>query len=370
MLSFRRAALGVLLGLCGIVGLLAVRGHIRRAFRTTEPQRVAKQTASQAHSGRAFYFWKTQWTPSPALLQILHEHEIARLYVRFFDVDWEESVSSAQPVSPLRLGAPLPTAVTIIPVVFVTNRVFLNTKPSDVGKLADQVLHKVEQMAAEDGVRLTELQLDCDWTERTRASYFRFLEIIGRNLHKQKQTLSSTIRLHQIKYPERTGVPPVDRGMLMLYNFGPLRADAIRSSIFNVEDAERYTAHIASYVLPLDVALPVFSWTVHSRDGAVLGLLEKLESADIDGSGAFELKPSGRYQATRSLFFRGRYVMEGDELLIEQTTPQVTRQAATVAMRGASEQKTYGTIALFDLDEKTLRHYDKRDLEEIFNAHN
>ncbi len=45
--------------------------------------------------------------------------------------------------------------------------------------------------------------------------------------------LSSTIRLHQIKYRERTGVPPVERGMLMFYNMGQFSADPEARAIFD-----------------------------------------------------------------------------------------------------------------------------------------
>jgi hypothetical protein len=331
-------------------------------------RRVKLRRAPAVAQARAFYYWKTQWLGSDVITHSLAENGIGRLYMRFFDVDWQEPLHAGQPVSPLQIGAPLPVGVEIIPVVFITNRVFLNTPNAQVEALAENVLRKITRMAAADGIALGEVQLDCDWSDRTRTRYFQFLEQIGRRLHAQKLRLSSTIRLHQIKYAARTGVPPVDRGMLMFYNFGPLRADAPRSSIFNVEDAERYASYIASYTLPLDLALPIFSWSVHSRDGAVMGLLDKLETRDIEGAGAFRARQPGIYQAERSLFFRGHYFMEGDELRMEETTPKVTRQAATVAAHGATSNKRYGTIAFFDLDERTLRHYAKSDLQDIFAA--
>lgn len=323
---------------------------------------------------RAFYYWKTQWSPSPAIDQALAEHRISRLYVRFFDIDWDEATRAAQPVSPLGLTAPLPPSIEIVPVVFITNRVFQTrsegeTKPeADPGALADRVLAKILRMAGADRITVRELQLDCDWTDGTRARYFHFLERLRAALHARGIRLSSTIRLHQIKYAARTGVPPVDRGMLMLYNFGPLRADAPRSSIFNTEDAERYTAHIASYALPLDLALPLFSWTLHCRDGNVIGLLEKLDAGDIEAAGDFRRLGPGRFEAVRSRFFRGRYVMEGDELRMEETTPALAREAARVAARAAASRWRDATIALFDLDERNLRRHAPSDIETIFAA--
>ena len=45
--------------------------------------------------------------------------------------------------------------------------------------------------------------------------------------------MSATIRLHQVKYRADTGVPPVDRGMLMAYNLLPPDQAGERSSILD-----------------------------------------------------------------------------------------------------------------------------------------
>lgn len=317
---------------------------------------------------RAFYYWKTQWSGSPMLARSLAENRISRLYVRFFDIDWDEPAGAALPVAPLQLSAALPAGVEIVPVVFIANRVFLNTPYADVDALADHAWLKIRKMAEANAIPLREVQLDCDWSDGTRSRYFRFVSRLAQELHNRRIRVSATIRLHQIKYAARTGVPPVDRGMLMFYNFGALRADAPRSSIFNVQDAERYASHIATYVLPLDLALPLFSWTVHSRDGGVLGLIEKLEAQEIEGTGGFRAVAPGRYKSTRALFFRGRYFMEDDELRLEETTPAVTEQAAVTAARGAAGKKSYATIAFFDLDERNLRHYAASDFQRILAA--
>src|SRR5262245_2846541 len=109
--------------------------------------------------------------------------------------------------------------------------------------------------------------------------------------------------------------------MFMFYNFGRMRSDAAVISLFDPQDSVRYTAFIASYQLKLYVVLPLFSWSSHSRDGRVLGLLEKLVSDDIDAFDGFRRLSPKRYSATRSFFFRGRYFMTGDLLLVEETTP-------------------------------------------------
>jgi len=321
-------------------------------------------------SQRAYYFWKTQWSASPEILSSLAKNKINRLYMRFFDVEWDEVSGSPQPVSPLKFQSVPPGGVEVVPVVYIVNSVFLKLPYKDVGTLADNVWMKVAGMAVENGVRFQQFQIDCDWTDSTRRSYFHFAELLNRKLQAENKIVSATIRLHQIKYAERTGIPPVDRGMLMFYNFGRIQADASRSSIFNAEDAGRYSSYIADYPLELDVVLPAFSWSVHSRDGNVQGLLENLSEQEIASYDGFQHVSSNRYSARRSFFFRGRYFMQGDQLLLETTTPEVTKEAALLARRGAGWKKDYGTVALFDLSENHLKKYTEEEIETILDAFN
>ena len=60
--------------------------------------------------------------------------------------------------------------------------------------------------------------------------------------------------------------------------------------------------------------------------------------------------------------------MSGDLLLMETTTPETTQQAAALARRGAGWKKNYGTVALFDLDEKDLKIYTRGQIENILAA--
>jgi hypothetical protein len=317
---------------------------------------------------RAFYYWKTQWSGSPETLDSIRKNRINRLYVRFFDVRWDDGSNAPYPVAPLELQSPLPSNVEIVPVVYLVNAVFLRLESKDVAELADKVWRKVSGMAELEGIPFRQLQLDCDWSDSSRQNYFRFIELLSRKLEGQGRIVSSTIRLHQIKYAARTGIPPVSRGMLMFYNFNRIQADSPTSSIFNGEDAERYSSYISRYPLELDVVLPMFSWSVHSRDGQVLGLLEGLGSDETRSFDGFRELSSRKYIAKRSFFFRGRYFAEGDLLVVEETTPEITMQAADLARRGAGWRKRYDTIALFDLDDRHLQKYSTAAIGSILDA--
>jgi hypothetical protein len=328
---------------------------------------ILTQRASGPPPERAFYFWKTRWQGSPEILQTIRDNGVKRFYMRFFDVAWDDAAKAPQPVSPLEFASPPPGEVELVPVVFLVNAVFLNIPDAKLEELAGHVWKKASGMAQQQSAAFHQLQIDCDWSDGSRKKYFRFAELLGRKAEREGKILSATIRLHQIKYKERTGIPPVSRGMLMFYNFGKIEADAARNSIFNTEDAERYASYIAAYPLNLDVSLPVFSWSVHSRDGQVLGLLEKVGTAEVSAFDGFQPAGPNRFTASRSFFFRGSYFREGDRILVEETTPDMTRQAATLAHRG-SGRKGYGTVALFDLDERHLETYGKEKIAKVWET--
>ena len=360
--SRRRLPLGLLPGL-GAAALILCVFAASRVHRLHLDGRRACPAAPE----RAFYFWRTRWHGDPAETAALSALGASRLYVRFFDVEWDGPLGAPRPVAPLEADAPFPASVEVVPVVYLTNAVFLNLPYPEIQALSDAVWVKVEGIAARTGVSIHELQIDCDWSDASRRGYFHFAALLRQKLAARRAALSATIRLHQVKYVERTGLPPVDRGMLMFYNFGRIHADAQRSSIFNAQEAARYASYIAGYPLPLDVSLPLFSWVVHSRAGEVLGLVDKAGPAEIEASGAFRLAAPRQYEAARGLFFRGRYFMQGDRLLVEETTPVETLQAAVLAARGAGA-KGFSRAALFDLDERNLARYSMANLTGVFDA--
>lgn len=206
---------------------------------------------------------------------------------------------------------------------------------------------------------------DCDWTDHTRDAYFALLRALRETAHV---SLSATIRLHQIKYRERTGVPPVDRGMLMFYNMGTFSADPDARAIFDAGSAEKYLARVGEYPLPLDLALPIWSWTVHVRDGAVAGLMQSTDPAELGAVDFLDAAGDGRYVATRTTFLHGTLLREGDVLKTEITGPDETLTAAVLIAPHLAPANPTRTVTLFELSERNLRRHDLRSLDRVFRA--
>jgi len=312
--------------------------------------------------GRAFYYWRTQFALSAAEHAALIDLHVDRLYVRMFDVAWNATEGQPELVGKLTASETAPDGVEIVPVVFIKNEVFQHAGMQGAA-LAHELWKEVGRRSRLLGATPRELQLDCDWTESTRDRFFGFVRDVKQ---VARVPLSATIRLHQIKYRERTGVPPVDRGMLMFYNMGKFSADTDDRAIFDERAAAAYVARIGEYPLPLDVVLPIWSWTMQVRDGRVIDLLQSTDPDELPDQDF--LVPAGldRFTAIRTAFFHGALLRTGDVLKIERIGPRDTLAAADM-LRGRLATASR-TVALFDLSERNLQRHGHDDLDQVFGA--
>ncbi len=306
---------------------------------------------------RAFYFWRTTFHLSDAEQRALAELHVTRLYVRAFDVTWADGPVFAGELQP---GTPVPAGVEIVPVVFVRAEVLAHGSP----ELARAIREHLRARMIALGVTPRELQVDCDWTDITRDAYFALL----RELRTPGVALTATIRLHQVKYRERTGVPPVDRGTLMFYNMGKFSADPEARAIFDASAAERYLSRVATYPLPLDVALPIWSWTLQLRDDRVVDLLQATDPDELSALDFLKQTAPARFVATRTAFLRGVLLREGDELKVEVTGPADTLAAATLLAPHLPAVESSRTVTLFDLSERNLARHGIASLDQVFRS--
>lgn len=323
------------------------------------PKPEATRTVSPS-----FYFWKTVYNLDPAFQQRVQQ-QTDRLYVRFFDVNWNAEKKQALPVSDITFKQQ-PLFKEIVPVVFITNETMQQLTAAGADSLADRVCQRIGAIAATlKNSSWSEIQLDCDWSESTRDRYFALLKRAGAQLHAQHKTLSATIRLHQVKYYQRTGVPPVDRGMLMFYNMGDLSQASTRNSIYDPMTAGQYLVNFEVYPLPLDVALPWFSWTVVQRKGKIAGLLNGMSAQRFAALTGVERSDSIHARVTEQQSVDGHLLYAGDELRFEKAGLAECRAAAAQIapyLRGKNLR-----VVIFDLDPNQYNHETEKNLEAVFN---
>ena len=227
---------------------------------------------------RAFYYWKSVLNISGFELKQLDTLQVNTLYIKFFDVDWNAVTQQPAPAAKLQTGHfKLPEKFGVIPTVFITNECIKKITSAQAATLADNIYKLVQDIVTANGFNtIKEIQIDCDWTASTKDTYFLLLEKINALWKNAAIPVSATIRLHQIKFMSKTGVPPVKKGLLMCYNMGNLKNPATNNSILETSELEKYTAQLAAYPLPLDAAFPLFSWKVLFRNNLYSGLIQEL----------------------------------------------------------------------------------------------
>lgn len=311
----------------------------------------------------AFYFWKTNVEITARQTAYLDSLGVHRLYLRFFDVDL--LAGEPQPVSEINFNGKDSLPYEIVPVVFITNRTFESLDMEKSRQLAALVFNKIKYLS-EVKLKSTpqEIQLDCDWNQTTRDRYFAFLEALKKLTSGQNQDISATIRLHQVKFASRTGIPPVNSGMLMWYNTGEVTDINETNSILNDQKTKAYLSGFEDYPLPLDVVLPVFSWGVLFRDGQFELLLHPLTKEEMADTAFFKPGRPDYFTILKNGYFKGHYLYAGDEIRLEKVSQkQLTKAAEQV--RHLLKQDSF-RLAFYHLEDMALERYPANFLRTLF----
>jgi len=201
-------------------------------------------------SGNAVYYWRTDLRLDSTEKTFLAQYHINKVYCRYFDVVMNDS-GEPKPNATISFSDTLPDSIEIIPTVYITEDCMHQTHEG----LAEKIVKRIRQMNETNDIpNVHEIQIDCDYTSKSRKRYYQFLEEVRR---LWGETLSTTIRLHQLAMP----APPVDYGALMIYNTGDPRKWEERNPILDFRDVGPYLRRLDDYPLPLAAAYPVFQWT-------------------------------------------------------------------------------------------------------------
>ncbi len=234
-----------------------------------------------------------------------------------------------------------------IPVVYITNETMQNVDFSLISNAIIQGLKNYE---------FKELQIDCDWSNSTQSNYFKLLEDLKTKLNK---TLSATIRLHQIKYYTKTGVPNVDYGVLMYYNMSNITDINTKNSILDNDIAKKYQYNFENYKLKLKLALPLYSQAIQFRENKALSIFEGVEKNDFDAN-FIEISPN-LYKVLNSTYFKGRYVYKDDVFRFEDVKKEDLKIALEDFMNLTKNR--FDEIIFY-----TLKYKNKFDLENLIKG--
>src|SRR5690606_2105981 len=166
-----------------------------------------------------------------------------------------------------------------------------------------------------------EIQIDCDWTESTRDSYFQFLKELKEISQKN---IGSTLRLHQVKFRNKTGIPPADKVYLMCYATSSPIEEIEKNSILDLELLKDYLNDVDRYLLKKDVALPIYSWAIVTNHLGKKKLINGVSASDLDNENYKKLK-DGFYRIEADTFLKGIYINKGFEVKLETISAELLR---------------------------------------------
>ncbi|MBQ8673949.1 MAG: hypothetical protein IJ511_07875 [Bacteroides sp.] len=347
----------LLLGLIGVMGCQPDRGQQgeeerdRSACATDIPPSLPKREA-----GNGIYHWKTRFDLTSEQLEFLQRHEVKRIYLRLFDVEYEPgSPEKAVPIATTRFTCSLPEGVEYVPTVYIT----LEALRAMLGKevlLADRIVTRILAMSkAHAFPKVCEVQLDCDWTESTRDSYYRLCSSARKILHTKGLLLSSTIRLHQL----RSEAPPVDRGVLMLYNTGAFQKPDTKNSILDEASVRPYLKNV-DYALPLEIAYPTFAWGLWFRNNRFQAILR---TTDYGNGEYYERLANGTLRVRKDHYLERHALRKGDVIRLETSDYDEIMKVKRLAEKSLPAS----SAILYHLDMNNLKNYTPNEVNNIYH---
>lgn len=295
------------------------------------------QKVKTGKNTHAMYFWQTSLRIDSAEKAFLHQHQVKKLYVRYFDVVMDGT--EAMPNATLSFGdgpvfgphGMMPDDMEVVPVIYVLNECMEQQHDG----LADKILKRILQMDDTNGIRhVREIQIDCDWTMSTRKNYFAFLQRLHELCEEKHLALSTTVRLHQLSQ----SVPPVDRGVLMVYNTGDVTDIHERYPILNIKEVNKYLRYLPDYKLQLSAAYPLFKWKVLFRNNQYVGIIHSKDEYPI---------------------------LPGDSIIDRSVQmPQIMEAHNLIA---SLRPDIHDEVILYDLQDAHIRRFRPSDYEQIFH---
>ncbi len=329
---------------------------------------------------RGFYYWKSGNSYlSEGETKILKSIEAQKLYIKFFEVE-KDPLFNAKPIakSELRMWdygnsyqakedsllSKIMSNLDLIPTIFIKNEVFKNASNGSLDTLADNInflVNKYYKDKFKFQKPFQEIQIDCDWTAKTKEHYFYLL----RKLKKiSAKTISCTLRLYPYKYPAAMGVPPVDKATLMCYNLISSLDNENKNAILDNTEFESYLKNAPKYPLHLDIALPVFSWMLVYQNNSFAGMVNPNEGDLKDA--IKQVKPMW-YQVEKDVVVGNMYLREGDKIKYEEVTEKSIKEAIELIRKYVTLDENT-TITLFHLDIDNLTKYQHETIRSFYAA--
>lgn len=321
-----------------------------------------REKSSATPQGNAMYYWRTAFKLSDEKKNFLTDNNIKALYVKFFDIVSRNG--TLRPDATLQFDEPFPGGLEIVPTIFIAPRALGQAKIPD--DLAEMIISRADSMMIKNGYpKATEIEIDFDWTASNREMYFNLLSEIRQQLHAQGRRLSTTIRLHQLSHP----TPPVDYGVLMVYNTGEMQSPRETNSILSTASVEPYLGKLRNYGLPLVTALPIYSWDLLFRNDEFMLIARGLTHTDTAaftpmGGNLYRAKKYMAVPASSSGAKPGERILPGD--ILRHESVETGLLDSIVNSLHQIKPQLLNRVILYHLDQKSIECYNEKELKKIF----
>ncbi|KMQ63595.1 hypothetical protein ACM40_01975 [Chryseobacterium sp. BLS98] len=261
-----------------------------------------------------FYYWKTHLKLDQEEKKALDQASVPYLYTRFFDID--KVSGKFQPVAVITHDNSFRTNKQIVPAVFITNQSMYHISAEEIRFLAKNVHDLVQKKATEYHLKINnEIQIDCDWTAGTRDDYFKFLKELKKVSGKE---ITCTLRLHQVKDKNETGIPPVEKVYLMCYSTSSPLEKSTKNSILDVTVLKSYLSKLEDYpIKKMEVALPIYSWGIVTNHLEKHKLINALSKKDLENPG-FKRISDNEVEIIKDGFYFGSFLSKGFRIRVEE----------------------------------------------------
>lgn len=309
---------------------------------------------------RAFYHWNNHLYLENELKNSLENVDVKKLYVKYFEVDYNDVLGDF-PYDKLEMydySIGENKDLEIIPVVYIKNEIFKYNNDKSLDELADNIVFLInkynkEKFGHNSNQPFKEIQIDCDWTKTTRDKYFYLLNKIK---VISKKSISCTLRLYPYKYPEYMGVPPVNKATLMCYNLENPLISKKQNSILSLKELKKYLDNDIKYPLHLDVALPMFYWSILYKNNQFSEVL-RLTSKDLL-TFSKKVKPMW-YEVNRDTviyFDKEIYLRKGDQLKCEEISHELLLETIQILKKNVKLDEEI-TVSFFNINDNTFKLY-------------
>ena len=330
------------------------------------------------HPHLSFYHWSISETGESYHAKhndsVLYQFQSKKLYIKIMDIDWDENYG-VYPSTHYFLddylyysNHKLSDSFHIVPVIFITNRALEKTDTGAIKDLAQKIVLKAKFLVQgqrrydssnvktiiDSSIRYNELQFDCDWTASTQKKYFLLLSYIKEQA--ADKMITSTLRLHQYKYPSRTGIPPVDELTLMCYNTGDIKNPDEVNSIFNYQKAKEYFTGNSAYPKKLNFALPAFDWTIIFKNNRFYKIDNAITEEFFADTNTTRIKLNNQYIMLKDTVLNNVFLRKGDILKRETISNEDLIKAAKLCSKARNSPDF--DVIIYDIAHVNSNNYE------------